>query len=584
MNPPRLNIILLVSVLLLLFSLPGWLKGQTHLVITTKDIPAREITRILPNERQKDSLTAIRELNSLLAGLFDKGYLGASVDSLFGNKDTLRAILHPGIRYEWMKLSNGNMDEGLLSVAGFRDKLYHEKPLRPGNLLKMNQKILGYLEDHGYPFASLRYDNFQFEEGLVAASLYLNAGKKITVDSVLVRGNSRFTKTYIHSYLSVKPGDLYNESIIRKIPNRIREMPMVTEIRPFSVAFTEETARVILNLDDKKASQIDGIIGVLPDNVNAGKVQITGDLRIRLLSSFGKGELFDLNWKQPAAKTQDFKVRLNYPFVLSSPFGVDLKLGIYKKDTSYLEVALGFGIQFLLKGGNYLKVYVDDKKSTLLSTKIYESATQLPPFADIRKTSYGIGLKTSRLDYRLNPRKGYNAEFIAGTGNRTIKKNAKLQPEIYDSLELKTVQYNGEGNFDIYFPLFSRNVINLGAMAGSLQGENTFSNELYRFGGLNSLRGFDEESISTSTYVMGKIELRYILEQNSYLFVFFNGAWYERNVRSEYINDTPVGFGAGITFETRLGIFSFNYALGRQFNDPVRIRSAKIHFGLVNYF
>jgi len=359
---------------------------------------------------------------------------------------------------------------------------------------------------------------------------------------------------------------------------------MVTEIRPFSMAFTEQTARVILQIDDKKASQIDGIIGILPDNSKSGKVQVTGDLRIRLLSSFGKGELFDLNWKQPAAKTQDLKVKLNYPFLFSSPFGIDLKLGIYKKDTSYLEVEYGVGIQFLLKGGNYLKVFVEDKKSSLLSTKIYENATILPPFADMRKTTYGLGYKSSQLDYRLNPRTGYSLELTAGAGNRTIRKNGRLRPEIYDSLELKSVQYNGEGMVDFYLPLFSRNVINIGFKGGAVSSGNTFSNELMRFGGLHTLRGFDEESITASAYTMGKLELRYILEQNSFLFVFFNTAWYERNTRSEYISDTPFGFGAGLTFETRLGIFSFNYALGREFNNPVRIRSAKIHFGLINYF
>lgn len=46
----------------------------------------------------------------------------------------------------------------------------------------------------------------------------------------------------------------------------------------------------------------------------------------------------------------------------------------------------------------------------------------------------------------------------------------------------------------------------------------------------------------------------------------------------------PVGFGAGITFETRLGIFSFNYALGKQFNNPILFKEGKVHFGIVNYF
>jgi outer membrane protein assembly factor BamA len=448
----------------------------------------------------------------------------------------------------------------------------------------MNEKILNWCENNGYPFASIRYDQFVFDNENVSASVILNTERLITIDSVIVMGEPKLSTVYISNYIGVKPGDVYNESVIRKIPGRIKELPMVTETRAFNIAFTENTARVILYLQDKKASQIDGVVGVLPDNNNTGKVQLTGDLRLRLLSSFGRGELFDLNWKQPRSKTQDLKVNLNYPFILNTPFGIDLKLAIYKSDTSYLETTLGAGLQFLLRQGSFLKLFVEDKNSSLLSTKQYENATVLPPFADVRKTMYGAALKFINVDYRLNPSKGYIIDFSAGAGNRNISKNGKINPEVYDSLELKSLQYNGEISADMYIRVLPKFILNPGVKTGGLGGNSTFDNELYRLGGLNSLRGFDEESINASLFAIGKVEIRYVLEQNSFLQLFFNGAWYERNSNSGYVSDKPIGFGAGITFDTRLGIFSFNYALGREFSNPVQFRAAKIHFGLVNYF
>ena len=570
--------------MLFLLTVSG-LVAQTHLEVKVQDSSKiKSLKSYLPSTKQGDSIAAVRNLNKMLADLYDKGFLAASIDSLTGTGDSLIAYLFAGEQYQWRKLKNGNIDEGMLSEAGFREKFYDDIPLRPGAMTKLNKKILGYCENHGHPFASIRYQNFVFEENLVTAEVFLNEDRKITIDSVLLKGNSKLSKTYLYSYLSVKPGDLYNESTIRKISSRLKELPMVTEVRPFNVAFTDDNARVLLYLDNKKASQIDGIIGILPDNEKTGKVQVTGDLRIRLLSSFGQGELLDLNWKQPQPKTQDLKVRLNYPFIFSTPFGIDLNLGIYKKDTSYLEVILGGGVQFLLKGGNYLKVFIHDKKSTLLSTEIYENSTVLPPFADIQVTSYGLGFKSMKLDYRLNPRKGYNIEMNAMAGNKKITKNGQLNPEVYDSLDLKTVQYSGEAIIDYYVPVFSRSVINLGVSGGGLSGESTFDNELFRFGGLKTLRGFDEESITASFFLIGKVEFRYLLEQNSNLFVFYNASWYERYTQSEYLNDTPSGFGAGINFETKLGIFSFSYALGQEFGNPVKFRAAKVHFGLVNYF
>ncbi len=556
----------------------------THLFCKFSDESKSTKSSFIPDEKQQDSAAAVISLNKMLAHFYDAGHLAATIDSLRGKRDSLTAYITTGPVYRWKEIRSGSLDEGMLAEAGFRDRFFRNRPLSPGSMSQWNRRILSYCEDNGYPFARLRYDSIVFEGDYVTAELILEPENKITIDSIIVKGNSKLTMPYLYSYLSIHPGDLYNENLIRKIPARIKELPMVTELRPFQVAFTEETARVILYNDNKKASQFDGIIGIQPDYNNTGKVQVTGDLRLRLLSSFGHGELFDLNWRQPAPQTQDLKVKINYPFIFSTPFGVEGELAIFKKDTSYLEVVLGAGVQFLLSGGSYLKALVRSKKSTLLSTEAYENSTELPPFADVEVISYGLSYKAIKLDYRFNPRSGYSLECGATAGNKTITKNGNLNPEVYDSLDLKTVQYNGNVQLDWYFPVFRRNVLLAGISMAGIAGEDLFDNELIRFGGLRTLRGFDEESMLASALAIGTLEFRYLLEQNSNLFIFVNGAWYERNTRKEYISDTPVGFGGGITFETKLGIFSISYALGSEFGNPIQFKSAKIHFGLVNYF
>ena len=111
-----------------------------------------------------------------------------------------------------------------------------------------------------------------------------------------------------------------------------------------------------------------------------------------------------------------------------------------------------------------------------------------------------------------------------------------------------------------------------------------FDNELIRIGGLFTLRGFDEESIFATFYSIATVEYRYILEQNSFLYLFFDGAYYEKDNVKGYVSDRPIGFGAGMSFDTKAGIFSISYALGKQFDNPILFRSAKIHFGFINYF
>jgi hemolysin activation/secretion protein len=107
---------------------------------------------------------------------------------------------------------------------------------------------------------------------------------------------------------------------------------------------------------------------------------------------------------------------------------------------------------------------------------------------------------------------------------------------------------------------------------------------LLRIGGLSTLRGFDEESIYSNLYGIGTTELRFLFDERSFVNVFCDAGYYQTRTRSGFQDSYVVGFGAGITFDTKIGIFTFNYALGTQQDSPVDFRRSKIHFGYINYF
>jgi outer membrane protein assembly factor BamA len=531
-----------------------------------------------------DTIQRFREVHQVLNQLLGNGYLTATVTGLESVESAQRVYISPGEKFKWATLSRGNVSEGILSLTGIGQKFYTGRDFRPREVTALMNRLLTWCERNGYPFAYCSLADVTIHENKISASLFLEPGTRFTIDSILVKGNAKLSNTYLQNYLAIRKGIIYNEQNISRISTRIKELPMVSEVRPYQVAFNDSTATLFLYLQNQKASKLDGIIGVLPDNNQPGKVNVTGDVSIRLLSAFGYGELIDFNWKLPESKTQDLKTRFNYPFLFQTPFGIDLGLNIYKKDTTYIELNRLAGLQYSLTGGSYIKAFYENRKSTLLNTKIYESVTVLPPFADISSQHYGLSYKIMNLDYRLNPRRGYAAEITASAGTKKITPNAKLKQVDYSSLQLKSTQYLIRADGDVYFPIGNKLVNNTGVISGLLIGEETFQNELYRLGGLKSLRGFDEESILASKYIILKNEWRYILEENSYLLLFINAAWYERKQRDYFITDKPLGFGAGITFETKLGIFSLNYALGKEFDNPIRFRAAKVHFGLVNYF
>jgi outer membrane protein assembly factor BamA len=531
-----------------------------------------------------DTISRNKELSSVLLRLYDNGYLAASFDSISRDSSTLHAYLRLGRTYKWIVIARGNIEESLLSEAGYREKIYTRKPVYYRQVRHLQEKILTYLENNGYPFASIRMDSIEIKDNEIHARLKLNKNTRYRIDSIIVKGNASISKAYLYNYLSIKPGDPYNESLVRQVSTRISEIPFLEESRPFDISFSDHKSALYLYLKNKRASQFDFIAGFFQDKNNSSKIIITGEAHLRLQNSFGRGEILDINWKSPLPLTQDLKARIIYPFVFNTAFGIDASFNLFKRDTTFLDIIKNLGLQYILNRGNYFKAFIIDRQSSLLNTKRYEDGLIKPEQLDVRSLSYGLGYRTEKLDYRLNPRSGFSGEFSGSIGTRKILVNPRLPAKVYEDLQLSTSIYNGDYVMDYYIPWKNRSVINLGIKGAVQVAPNILKNELFRIGGLRTLRGFDEESILASFYTISKLEYRYLLEQNSYMFAFYNIAYYENRSNNQFVKDTPYGFGAGISFETRLGIFSFTYALGKQFDNPVYLRSGKIHFGIVSYF
>lgn len=523
------------------------------------------------------------ELKNSLNQLHQKGYLMSSIDSIITDSLHYTAYYKLGQTFKWSTLSNQNIDEEILSKIGFRDKLYNNKPFNQKQLSNLYKKVITHYENNGYPFASIKLDSIIIKNNNLQAQLYIEKNKLYKIDSVLIKGNATISPQYIKNYIGIKDGDLYSEQALRKISNKLKELPFVTEEQHWKMIFNEEESKLFLYLKKKQASRFDGVLGVLPDN-ETGKIRLTGDVKLNLINSFKKGEKVSFNWRAIQENTQDLKFDVFYPFLFNTPFGLDYNFKLYKRDTTFIDVGNKIGARYLLKGNNYFSVFFHNKSSNLLSKANLATLTVLPSYADVSTQLYGVGIYNENLDYILNPRKGYRIDLNGSLGNKRIKKNPEIDETLYQNLTLKTNIYNTELNADFYLPISKRSIIKFGSKNGYTFNENLFDNELLRIGGLLTLRGFDEESIFASLYTIETLEYRFILEQNSYLFAFFDGAYYESDTYDSFVADRPYGFGAGMSFETKAGIFSISYALGKQFDNPILFRSAKIHFGFVNFF
>jgi hypothetical protein len=201
-----------------------------------------------------------------------------------------------------------------------------------------------------------------------------------------------------------------------------------------------------------------------------------------------------------------------------------------------------------------------------------------------------------QLDYKFNPRRGFDFLIGGSAGTKTIFENNTiislqdpLEPDydfasLYDSIDLKTliIQYQYKGR--VFLPLFKKSTLLLQATGAAIINEHLLQNELLRIGGNSIMRGFDEQSVTASSYHILTTEYRFLFLPNSFAAIFVDGGWVEDGSDEPGVYDFLAGFGAGVSLETKAGIFGLNYALGGIGFNNILVKNAKIHFGYINYF
>ncbi len=545
-------------------------------------------------------ILCVEYVNKLQSFLQAKGYVTASIDKVRYDSSSANIEIYLGKKYTWTSLHTSIKDESLLLSVGWRTSAFAGKQIDFTQVQLMQEKIINDLENKGHPFAKVFLDSIILTDESVSARLQIQKGPIYKIDSIRIYGNLKLSNLYLQRYLNIPNGSIYNKENLLRVSKKINELTFVEEERPSNISMLGTGSVLNLYLKQKRSSQINVLIGFLPNNdqLSSKKLLVTGEANIHLRNSLGNGESIGLNWQQIQVNSPRLNLYYRQPYILNSKFGVDFNFDMFRKDTTFLNVNLHLGTQYILSANKSGKIFFQRFQTIVngIDKQFILQNRRLPDQADITSSSIGLEYEFSNTNYRLNPRSGnlLGINFQAGTKN--IKKNNEvldlkdpLDPQynfdkIYENVQLKTYLFKIKANASRYFPIGKMSTIKTSLDLGVFQSGNIFRNELFQIGGYKLLRGFDEESQYLSQFAIASAEYRYLVGVNSFFFVFADGGWGRNNSQNASFNYHYISSGLGLALETRAGIFNLAWAVGSRNDIPFNLRQSKIHFGLVNYF
>lgn len=572
-------------------------KPVTNLIVHYKD----SIKQPLPISI-KTSFAGTALVNSYVSSLpalfAAKGYLVASVDSLWEDGNDVHINFYVGRRYSWIQLRTNNIDKSLLSKIGYTAKSFSDKPLNVQEVDVLKERLLSYYENEGFPFAAVYLDSVTINEDKISAALMVNKGLVYRIDSITNYGKLKLNPKFLQRYLDITNGSIYNREKLKEVDKRMLELPYAQTEQPSTLNLLGSGSILNLYVNNKKSSEVSAIFGFLPDANNTGKLQVTGDVNLDLKNVFGAGESLLLKYQALQPKSPRLNLGYEKPYFLKSPFGLGFLFELFKKDSSFLQVNAQLALQLNLSNNQSGKIIVQRQTASLLQGGIDTNAIkfnrQLPVNVDVKSVNAGITYEFRNTNYKFNPLTGSDVSVTALTGIKNIQKNNDIlalkttgfnYESLYDSVKLKSYQLRLRVSAAHYFKLTKSSTFKTALNTGIFSSPNIFRNEVFQIGGYRLLRGFDEESIYATKYAVFTAEYRSLLSLNSYLFGFVDIGLTGTKYQNIDNRNSFTGTGLGIAYETKAGLLNLSLALGKRNDVPFNIRQAsKIHFGYVNYF
>ena len=498
----------------------------------------------------QDTLALAERAARLVENFWSSGYLFAGVDSVTSTS----IYIHKGDRIDLQSYNSSISLPRLLKIANDEIKTKHNA---------------------GYPFATLKWDSIRLTDNRLSLKKVAQPGPFIEYDSIVLLSPIKTKREFIARILGIVEGKPFSESTFSAIANRLKRISFFETKRDPDVSFQSGKAWTYLDLKENRTGSFEGILGVLPNQSANQKALITGNLNLALLNLFGSGKEVDFSWQRFGEESQLLDLGYKHPFLLGSNLHVKGRFGLVKQDTSFVTQNVGLITSFFLCDQLELGLILDQSNGSVLTTD--SSKIIADNFLDFRQNVYSISL--SRIEEIVQAKRGLSFAAKIGVGERNISINSSLPIERYDTVDLKVTNLLAEVGLKFQTMLSQHSGIHGDLSLAHQSTAQIISNQLFRLGGLKTLRGFNEQFFFASSYFVSQLEWRFYFEERSFFFGFYDQGFLKNEKWT-----LPVGFGGGGTLNTKAGLLSFALAVGKMKDVPFEFTNMKVHFGYLSRF
>jgi hypothetical protein len=527
----------------------------------TNAFETKKIDSIGYQNRFENAKSIIEETALLSKKLFENGFLESeNLGNIKTNDSTFLFQYKLGKRISFLHIYIGKENSEIIQE---NYELKNDVLILPITSVESFMNLqLKKLEQKGYSLANLKLENFRTEDSLLFADLKIKKNSQRILNDIVINGSSKFPESHKRNLMRLYANRTFNQDGLQKVFKEIEEYRFVKQTKYPEILFTQDSTKIYVYLEKAKSNRFDGFIGF--SNEEDGKFSFNGYLDILLHNILNSGEQFLIYWKNDGKKQTSFNIGLQVPYLFKSPIGIKAELNIFKKDSTFQNTNTSIDLGYFFNYNSRLYLGYQATESSDIQNV---NSSFISDFTNSFVTSQYEFTKFKTDDFLFPEKTVFH--FKIGLGKRDSKTDS--QNQVFGKMELR---HN--------FYLNAKNIIHLKSQNYLLTSENYIVNELYRFGGINSIRGFNENSLQGNLFTSLLTEYRYVLSPGMYVHSIIDYGYYQDQTNAS--NDSLIGLGFGFGLLTKNGLFNLIYANGSTNDEAIKLANSIVHISFKSSF
>lgn len=512
--------------------------------------------------------TSLTLEQQVISRFHQEGYLYAMIDSQ--NTGTKTFFASPGNRAQVGKVKILGVSE--LDSTRILLSLGKGDWITASALRSAAETILDHCSREGYIFAKVAIEAIVPRDSLEHdVIIRVWEGAPAQLQRVVLPGARRTRPAYVYHISELTVGQILKNFDPAEMQRKLEGTGIFSRVDvPELYRGTDSSVVIHIPVKESPPGAFDLALGY--ERAEDGKGAVVGSGSLALRNLFGGARTLKLTLNRAPGQLGYVSMEAELPLMFGMPLSLAASFEGLQQDSTYGKRDYGARFGYWIDPATQIFTSVTHEitRPGLAGTEI-SNGIQRISIANALFVGGGIAIK--QVNHALNPTRGYLLNMHAEHGQKDTERIVRLNDNVREQNRLRQVRLTAKGR--VYFPLTRRSLVVTGGELMLVRSRQLDESDLFRVGGAQSLRGYDEHRFRAAFAVRTLVEFRYTLDSLTYGFGFFDLGYLDNDQGSQFSGGWYPGFGVGFQLSTVAGIINFTLA-----STAEDVSAVRVHIGL----